>query len=171
MNASFRHAGSGTKPRTTVKRQTGATTVEFALTVGLSLVVMFAIIEFAIGMYNQGVLVHGTRVGAREASMYWVDPTRVTPNTNPLDDQRIDADTVVGSITDWTDNFIVSLNGNNPNAPVVLLNGSPLTGTPVAAHGDEVRVDTTFQYVGPITSVLANAFAVNQRSRAIMRVE
>jgi hypothetical protein len=146
--------------------------VEFALTIALSLTLMFAIIEFAVGMYDQGVLVHATRVGAREASLFWVDPPQITSDSDPRQDQRIHRDTVLDAVTDWTENFVVSFTAEDPDDPVLRLDGATVaTATPVVAPGARVSIDTAFRFRGPVTSALSGAFDYTQRARAVMRVE
>jgi TadE-like protein len=172
MNAGIGHTRSGLHRSIGRGSQHGATTVEFALTIGLSLTLMFAIIEFAVAMYNQGVLVHATRLGAREASLFWVDPPQITSDSDPRQDQRIHRDTILDAITDWTENFVVSFTAEDPGDPVLRLRGATVAAaTPVVAPGDEVRIDTAFRFRGPVTSVLSGAFDYTQRARAVMRVE
>jgi hypothetical protein len=68
-------------------RQRGAETVEFMLTFLLFLLVFFMIIDFAIALYNRGTVINASREGARQASLFWVDPLLfdpLTPSTNQL---------------------------------------------------------------------------------------
>ena len=57
------------------KRQVGAETVETALTLVLFFFLLFTILDFAIGVYDQGVVATASRVGARQGSLYWIDPS------------------------------------------------------------------------------------------------
>ena len=83
------------------RRQQGSETVEFALLATFIFLLLFAIIEFSIAMYDQGTLVHSARLGAREASLYWLDVTAITPDSDPEDDQRVKPD--------WIEETIVNL--------------------------------------------------------------
>jgi hypothetical protein len=69
------------------QRQRGAETVEFMLTLLLFLLVFFMIVDLAIAMYNRGTVINATREGARQASLFWIDPALfnpLTPATNQL---------------------------------------------------------------------------------------
>jgi hypothetical protein len=172
MNADIQHSRPRPHSSARLGPQQGATTVEFALTIGLSLTLMFAIIEFAVAMYNQGVLVHATRLGAREASLFWVDPPQITSDSDPREDQRIHRDTILDAVTDWTENFVVSFTAEDPDDPVLRLDDATVAAaTPVVAPRARVSIDTAFRFRGPVTSVLSGAFDYTQRARAIMRVE
>lgn len=63
------------------KRQRGAETIEFILTLMLFLLVFCMIIDFAITLYNRGTIVNASREGARQGSLYWVDPLLFDPTT------------------------------------------------------------------------------------------
>lgn len=179
MNAVTQHPRSRLRSSAGLGPQRGAATVEFALTIGLSLALMVAIIEFAVAMYNQGVLVHATRLGTREASLFWVDPAQITQDSDPRNDQRIHRDTVVNGVRDWTHRFVVSSTSDVTDDPLfrlpqetLFLNGETVMAeTPVVATRDEVRIDSEFQFRGPVTSVLSGTFNYTQSARADMRVE
>jgi Flp pilus assembly protein TadG len=169
-------------------RQRGATIVEFAITAGFSIGLLFLIIEFGIAMFNQGVLMHAARVGARVASLYWEDPSStINPKPQALSppEARIRA-----AASGWA-NMAVRL---TPVAPVITIcwyskdavlpsltdlanntvcqaNKLPGSGATVKA-GDMVLVRTSLNYSGPISLALTNfGLNLNLGSAAVMRVE
>ena len=56
----------------TLRRQQGAETVEFMITLLLFFAVFLMIIEFAIVTYDRGTINNAVREGSRQASLYWV---------------------------------------------------------------------------------------------------
>ena len=56
------------------RRQQGAHTVEFMLTLMLFLLVFLTVIEFAIVVYDRGTVNNTVRWGSRQASLFWIDP-------------------------------------------------------------------------------------------------
>ena len=60
-------------------RQTGAETVEFLLTLILFFIVLFIIIDFCVIVFDKGTVVSAARVGARQGSLFWVNPDTNDP--------------------------------------------------------------------------------------------
>ena len=85
--------------------QRGSETVEFMLTLLLFLLVFFIIVDFAIAIYNRGTIVNASREGARQASLYWVDPLLFDPTT-PEQNQLLKR-VMVDSATSWTGNNLL----------------------------------------------------------------
>jgi hypothetical protein len=120
------------------QRQRGAETVEFMLTLLLFLFVFFLIVDAAIALYNRGVIVNTSRDGARQASLYWVDPMLfdpATPNQNQLLKRSM-----VDSVMDWTElNLLIDPNAMgltvtlNINDVVVSNATQPVSSTDVAS--------------------------------------
>lgn len=153
-------------------RQRGAEVVEFALLASLIFLLLFAIIEFSIAMYNQGTLVHAARAGAREASLYWIDVSQLLPTSDPEDDQRMKPSEVEATISNYIDRFIISFTGEAPTMEIALRDVSiPNADTLVVNAGDNVSVDLSFTYRAPVTAALANILDQDMTSRAVMRVE
>ena len=162
-------------------RQRGATLVEFAIPASFSIGLLFLIIEFGIAMFNQGVLMHASRVGAREASLYWESGT---PPVQKLPDTRI------RNATDAWANMTVKLTAVNHTTSIcwyskdstmptfaelagnTLCQVDKLPGGATVKPDDMVMVRTRLAYSGPISLAL-NGFGLNLNlgSLAVMRVE
>ena len=72
------------------KRQRGAETVEFALTLVAFFIVFFMLVDYSITMFDQGTLINSACVAARQGSLYWTDPDPdVYDPTQPLDNIRM----------------------------------------------------------------------------------
>lgn len=153
-------------------RQKGGETVEFALHAALVFLLFFGIIEFAIAMYDQGTMVHASRVGAREASLYWLDVTQITPESDPGNDQRAKPSEIEAAVKTFSDRFLVSFTG--ADAVVDIFHGgvriNNLATTVVGAQ-DTVRADVSLLYRAPVTAALAHLLDLNLSARAEMRVE
>jgi Flp pilus assembly protein TadG len=161
-------------------RQRGATIVEFAITAGFSIGLLFLIIEFGIAMFNQGVLMHAARVGARVAALYWENPSSLgTQALSP--EARIRAAT-----SDWS-NMAVRLTSDTVVITNCWYSKSNIPTTEVANNtvcqanttlpatvqaGDMVVVRTRLHYLGPISQALTKfGLDLNLGSAAVMRVE
>jgi Flp pilus assembly protein TadG len=165
-------------PRARRFRQLGTAIVEFALTATLSIGLQFAIIEFALGMYNKGILTHAARVGARTASLYWkASDTSIAQMLNPNATTAAD---------DWL-KLVISLTETQPETRICrYANGSTesgqnpaptcstsnaVPGTTAVSTDDMVVVRTSLNFQGVLTSALIAPFNVSLVSQAVMRVE
>jgi len=151
--------------------QRGNELIEFTLLAPLIFLVFFALMEFAIAMYDQGILIHSARIGAREASLFWVDVTQITPDSDPGDDQRLSTTEVSSQISNWLDRFLITLMGESPSVefqdqPL----GSFASTLPVDA-GDEVSVAVALDYTAPLTSALSSLIQLDMTALGVMRVE
>ncbi|MCH5373618.1 MAG: hypothetical protein JJ992_06550, partial [Planctomycetes bacterium] len=151
------------------------------------------LIEYSIGMYDHGVLIHAARLGAREASLYWVDVTQLSSTSNPDCDQRIKHSEVSTTISAFTDRFLVSLSdqalsavGRFPDHAVpgnvtLVAPGSTSTPTTISCvtAADPVEVSLTFVYDTPVVTALSrvlnsaseNLPGLNMAAITAMRVE
>jgi len=71
--------------RRSLRRQAGAETVELALTLVLFFFIVFTILDFSLAAYNKGAVVTASRIGARQGSLFWIDPNnydRTAPTAN-----------------------------------------------------------------------------------------
>jgi hypothetical protein len=84
-----------------IRRQQGAETVEFLFTLLLFLFIFFLIIDIAILIYNRGAIINASHEGARQASLYWVDPLLFDPTTPEFNQQL--KRSVVDSVMSWTE--------------------------------------------------------------------
>jgi hypothetical protein len=83
------------------RKQRGAETVEFMLTLFLFLFVFVMIIDVAVAMYDRGTIINASREGARQASLYWVDPLIFDPTTPELN--QLLKRSMVDSVMTWTE--------------------------------------------------------------------
>ena len=89
--------------------QKGAETVEFAITLLFFLLVFLMVIEFAIVVYDRGTVNNAARWGARQASLFWVDPA----DLQSLEDGTIYVvppsikRAFVDSVMAWTENNVL----------------------------------------------------------------
>ena len=63
------------------KKERGMTVVEFALVFPLALLLFFAIIEFAILLYDQQIITYASRVGARSGTVLIANQPRIPSAT------------------------------------------------------------------------------------------
>jgi Flp pilus assembly protein TadG len=69
-----------------LRREEGASMVEFALVAPLLLVLLFGIIEFGLILYDQAAITNASREGARYAAMYYINPSTNTPQQHSCSD-------------------------------------------------------------------------------------
>ena len=81
--------------------------MEFMLTLLFFLFVFFMIIEFAIVTYDRGTMNNAARLGARQASLYWVDPT-CFEETRPQTNQRLKPAMVDTAMTFIEGNWLIN---------------------------------------------------------------
>jgi hypothetical protein len=87
------------------QNQRGAETVEFMITLLLFLLVFFVIIDFAIALYNRGTVINASREGARQASLFWIDPSLFDPTTPELN--QLLKRSMVESVITWTETNLI----------------------------------------------------------------
>jgi Flp pilus assembly protein TadG len=83
------------------RKQRGTSAVEFAIVLPLLLVVLFAIIEFSIALFNQAVMTNATREGARAGIVYRLDES--------YDRDPLSSDEIEDVINDYIGNHLMSL--------------------------------------------------------------
>lgn len=150
-----------------LRRQLGAETVEFMITLLLFFTVFLMIIEFAIVTYDRGTINNATREASRQASLYWVDPALFDPFT-PETNQRVKR-VMVDSVTTWTRNNLLIDPGGSGLAVTLNVNGTALaSGTQAVSTDDQVLVNVTYnhQFLA-LQSLLSSAsFSLNSQSGA-----
>ena len=127
-------------------RQRGAETVEFMLTLLLFLFVFVMIIDIAVAMYDRGAVINASREGARQASLYWVDPELFDPTT-PESNQLLKR-AMVDSIMTWTEDSLLidpqdtGLNMTLEITPAPLIKD----GYPIISTTNVVRVGVNYPH-------------------------
>jgi hypothetical protein len=154
------------------QRQRGAETVEFLLTFLLFMLVFFMIVDLAIALYNRGTVINASREGARQASLFWVDPrpgvyNPLTPASNQLLNRSM-VESVMSStqanllIDPEADGLIMTLQVNgvemiNPTQPV--------------SSSDVARVDVSFDHNYLVITALTGVEGPNLASTETLGVE
>lgn len=110
MNASIRsrvfHRSCVGGPRF----QKGGETVEFAIFAGLFFLMVFAIIDMSFAVFNQGITNQAARYGARQGTLYWVDPARYDP-TNPMENIRVREKFIVSGVDYYGGKTLLNFSG------------------------------------------------------------
>ncbi|MGB5743107.1 MAG: TadE/TadG family type IV pilus assembly protein [Sedimenticolaceae bacterium] len=128
-----------------LRRQAGAETVEFMITLLLFFTVFFIVIEFAIATYDRGTINNAVREGSRQASLYWVDPVLFDPET-PEQNQRLKY-SMVESVITWTENNLLVDFGGGGMTLTLNIGGSTLgSGTAFVDTTDEVLVNIAYDH-------------------------
>ena len=78
--------GSGNGPLLK-KRQAGAEMVETIKTLLFLFIVLMMIIEFGTLIFNKGALLEASRVGARQGSLFWINPDNNAANCPYIENQ------------------------------------------------------------------------------------
>ena len=153
------------------RRQWGGDTVEFTLFAAMIFLLLFAIAEFAVAMYDQGALLHSARVGAREASLYWIDVRQLTPDSDPGSDQRIKPAEVERAVSSFTDSFLFGFDGQQAELTLQSQPIGNLGDTMPVSPGDQVDLQLSYVYRAPVTGALARLMDLSMSARGVMRVE
>lgn len=119
-------------------KQSGAQAVEFALVLPFLMLIIFAVIDFGLLVYNQAIITNASREGARQAVVLtasaW-DPARVRQVA--CDYARsalitVSSGTRTATCTGTADPIIGVFSGPNASCPTPSGNASPAFGDPVA---------------------------------------
>jgi Flp pilus assembly protein TadG len=130
------------------RHQQGAETVEFMLTLLLFLFVFFMIVEFAIVTYDRGTINNAAREGARQASLYWIDPVLFDPET-PLENQRLKR-SMVDTVMTWAEQILIDPASAGLDL-TLQVDGADMAGSSVSVGSSStVSVDIGYghQYIG-----------------------
>jgi hypothetical protein len=138
------------------QRQRGAETVEFLLTFLLFMLVFFMIVDLAIALYNRGTVINASREGARQASLFWVDPLLFDPTT-PESNQLLKR-SMVESVMTWTEtNLLIDPQAAGQTMTLRLNAVEMVDPTHPVSSTDQVSVDVShphsFIVITPLTGV------------------
>jgi hypothetical protein len=92
------------------KRQTGAETVEFALTLILWFIVFMFVINMAVAFYNKSAMTNAERYALRQGTLFWVDPA-TWDDTTPIANKRIKR-SMVETARDYWASTVLALGGD-----------------------------------------------------------
>lgn len=89
------------RQRTSLRRQQGSETVEFAVSATLLFLLLFGIIEFSVALYDKATLTNASREGARTGILFQPSPRDLV-----AEDAAIEA-----AIRDYAEQYLISLGG------------------------------------------------------------
>lgn len=152
------------------RRERGAETVEFMLTLFLFLFVFVMIIDIAITMYDRGSVINASREGARQASLYWVDPLlfdATTPQTNQLLKRSM-----VDSVMTWTeDSLLIDPQDAGLTMTLQINDADMLGATAPISSGDMVSVEILYPHSYILLSGFSGVAGPSLTSRTALGVE
>jgi len=150
----------------TITKQRGASTIEMAIVLPLLLLVLFAIIQFSLALFNQALLTNASREGARAGIVYNI----VNQVRTPLTDAQIRA-IVYDYLGGASAPRLISFGVRPVFSPSVISRpegqdpGDPLIVT--------VNYSYNFTILQPIATLSGGAIpaTINQSARSRMRFE
>ena len=152
------------------KKQQGAETVEFMITLLLFLLVFFMIVDFAIAIYDRGTIINAAREGSRQSTLFWVDPSLFDPTTP--DQNQLLKKTMVTSVMTWAEtNLLIDPDSAGLNLTLQINSVDMINATEPVLDGDLVSVDIQYphSYIG--LTVLAGATNPVLATQAAQTVE
>jgi Flp pilus assembly protein TadG len=123
----------------TIRSNSGAAAIEFAIVAPLLFVLLFGIIEFGAILYNQSVITNASREGARYAATFYTNPANATA-------VRPSQDEVRNYITSYVQLHLLDFAG-----------ASPFSGSNVSFS---TSVDATVGHVGTVSIQYTYRFLV-----------
>ena len=116
------------------KKQQGAEIIEFTMLLLPFFLIIFLSVDMSIMTYNQQMLNHAARYGARQGSLFWIDPAEFDAE-NPADNIRINKSTITTGI-DYFTNLVISTASINTSDPE--LDPEPPEEDEIKVGGDTV---------------------------------
>jgi len=145
------------KTKTTIKNQTGASAVEFAIVLPLLVLLFMGICEFGLLWYNSQVIVNSSREGARAGIAQW----KHADGSLYSDDQV--RNLIDGVVQNYCSTRLVTFDTNNP--PVV-------TSTWTSRDfGQDVTVQVTYTYHFLVPSIFHLGTKKILIGRTLMKME
>ena len=92
------------------RHQKGGETVEFAIFAGVFFLMVFAVIDMSFAVFNQGITNQAARYGARQGTLYWVDPARYDL-TNPMGNIRVRERFIVSGVDYYGGKTLLNFSG------------------------------------------------------------
>ncbi len=117
------------------KAQGGAAAVEFALVLPILLLLVFAILELGLLLYNKAVITNASREAARFGVVM-----RSPPENKP------DSDAIEKKALDYCSNFLVSLSPSTSSAPNLEVT-VPIPGAG-GSFGEPLTVTVSYTFTG-----------------------
>jgi hypothetical protein len=152
------------------ERQRGAETVEFMLTLLLFLLVFFMIVDAAIALYNRGTVINASREGARQASLFWVDPLLFNPLT-PASNQLLKRSMIESVMTSTETNLLIDPEAVGLTMTLRLNDVEMIDPTHPVSSTDVTRVDVSFPHNYLVITALTGVDGPNLGSTETLGVE
>ena len=137
------------------RKQDGATMVEMAIIIPLLVLLIFAIIEFSLVMYNQAMITFAAREGAR-AGVVWAPTIDGTS-------YRVSREQIIEHTEKWLGNKLVSFNNSEP----VITPDNPNDVCIGTGINQKIRVNVSYDY----SFLILPLWTITLRSEADMRCE
>jgi Flp pilus assembly protein TadG len=136
------------------RRESGASMVEFAIILPLFIVLIFGIIEFGLLFYNQGIITHAAREGARAGIVYDAN-------------SRISVSEIEAEVNNYILDNLVSF---SPSTPDIDINNACPVET---SSGQELIVNVSYDYSFLVLPnfIASLAGGINLESEAVMICE
>lgn len=140
------------------KKQQGAEIVEFTMLLLPFFLIIFLSVDMSIMTYNQQMLNHAARYGARQGSLFWIDPAEFDAE-NPVDNIRINKSTITTG-RDYFTNLVISTESINtpkpeiPGADEIKVGGDTVAWKNVSGKSVKILISYDHRYLG-FTSLLS----------------
>jgi hypothetical protein len=152
------------------QRQRGAETVEFLLTFLLFMLVFFMIVDLAIALYNRGTVINATREGARQASLFWIDPDLFDPLT-PASNQLLNRSMVESVMSSTQANLLIDPEADGLIMTLQVNGVEMINPTQPVSSSDVARVDVSFDHNYLVITALTGVEGPNLASTETLGVE
>jgi len=90
------------------RRQVGAESLEFVATLLFFMTLMFLVIGMSALMFNKSVIEHAARVGARQGSLYWEDPSLYATTDPQASHKRVNESMIDSGVDYYLDNALIA---------------------------------------------------------------
>jgi Flp pilus assembly protein TadG len=140
----------GAKMRS-LKRENGASAVEFAIILPLLVLLIFGIIEFSLALYDKAMITNASREGARVGIVY-------------RDPAVTDAE-ITSVVNNYLENYLITF-GGSPNATVTVTRKG-------YRPGGQLSVTVAYTYISLILPNFSSTLAggINMGATTMMRME
>ena len=168
------------KTKMTIKNQTGAAIVEFAIVLPLVIMLLAGITEFGLLMYNKAMITNASREGARFGSTYAYNDGG-TPGVTSDDTFHPPNSEIQQTVVNYLQNFLITwgsdtILANDTDIPI-MRNGILADIDTIDSSGDELTVIVNYQYDFLIFPNFAEFFGgpfekwTNLQAVTLMRME
>jgi lipopolysaccharide/colanic/teichoic acid biosynthesis glycosyltransferase len=157
-------------PKRGRQRQRGAETIEFLLTFLLFLLVFFLIVDMAIAFYNRGTVIYASREGARQASLFWIDPDLFNPLT-PASNQLLKISMVESVMNSTEANLLIDPEAAGLTMTLQVNGVEMINPTQPVSSNDVARVDVSFPHSYLMITAMTGIEGPNLASTETLGVE